>query len=489
MIPKLGNLKSLSDAELIEKVKQLAALEDKYRNDNRIEFLDKAPNRGLNPLQMELYGALLDPQYKVLGICGANRIGKTFFGGIIAVSCVVGKFLWNGVKFPIFHNMPRKVRYVGQDWEKHIKAVVLPELEKWWPKNRSVKKKKNNQGIDAFWTDEKTGSTIEIMSNLQDSDLHEGWSGDLIIYDEPPKRDIRVANARGLIDRQGRELFCMTLLKEAWVDREVIKARLPNGEPDPTVYFVNGDIYTNVGYGITKEGVEQFEKTLTDDEKSARILGVPSYMSGLVYPTFSRKKHLKKRFKIPLDWIVDIAIDVHPRERQAILFMATSPRNERYVFHEIWDHGDGTWIGEQIVRVIKGNSLRIGHIIVDPLSKGDKNNPNTTFDKIDTVLYRYGYVLDTATKDKQSGIIEVKNHLIGPNKEPSLFFFDDLIRTTWEIEGYMYDEESQKPMDKDDHMMENLYRLCMLNTQWNEMNVGDEDLENPAKTANKFTGY
>jgi hypothetical protein len=68
---------------------------------------------------------------------------------------------------------------VGQDWEKHIKAVLTPELKKWWPKKRRVKTKKNNNGVDYFWEDEATGSTLEIMSNLQDSDLHEGWSGDL----------------------------------------------------------------------------------------------------------------------------------------------------------------------------------------------------------------------------------------------------------------------------------------------------------------------
>jgi hypothetical protein len=483
------NVKALSDKELIAEVQRLAELDRRYREDNRIEFFDKKPNPGPNPIQEELLEAWLDPQYKVFVMTGGNRLGKTTLDILVSLSVMFGKFLWNGQKLHFIHNQPRKVRYIGQDWEKHIRAVVLPELEKWWPKNRPVKKKKNNQGVDSLWIDEKTGSSLEIMSNLQDSDLHEGWSGDLTVYDEPPKRAIRVANARGLIDRQGRELFCMTLLKEAWVDREVIKARNPDGTPDMSVFSVKGTSYNNVGYGITEVGIKQFIKTLTDDEISARIDGNPSYMSGLVYPTFNRKKHLRKRFEIPLDWIVDIAIDVHPRENQAILFIATSPRNERYVFHEIWDHGDGTWVGEQIIRVIKKNTLRIGHIIVDPLSKGDKNNPNTTFDKIDAVLYKHGYVLDTATKDKQSGIIEVKNHLVGPNKEPSLFFFDDLVRTIYEIEGYMYDEESQKPMDKDDHMMENLYRICMLDTRWYDAGLEDEEDDKPKKTVNKWTGY
>ncbi|MHC4560722.1 MAG: hypothetical protein ACYS80_25870 [Planctomycetota bacterium] len=224
-----------------------------------------------NPIQAELIDAWSDRRKKVFTFTGANRIGKTTIGTILGLSTLFGRYLWNDQRISFPHNRPRKVRYVGQDWEKHIKSVVLPELHAWWPSDRPFSAKKNNQGVDAYWVDEKTGSTLEVMSNLQPTDLHEGWSGDLIIYDEPPKRDIRVANARGLIDRQGRELFSMTLLKEAWVDTEIIRARTEDGRPDPSVFNVHGSIDVNIGYGITQEGVEQFKKTLTDDEIQARI--------------------------------------------------------------------------------------------------------------------------------------------------------------------------------------------------------------------------
>ena len=298
-----------------------------------------------------------------------------------------------------------------------------------------------------------------------------------------------MANARGLVDRQGREIFCMTLLKEAWVDREIIKATLDDGRPDQSVFNIQGDIYSNVGYGITQEGVEQFAKTLTEDEKEARLSGVPSYMSGLVYPTFSRKIHLKERFAVPLNWLVDIAIDIHPREKQAVLFCATNPRGERYIVNEIWDNGDGTWIGEQIIRCITQNAYRVGRIIIDPLSKSDGNNESTVFEKVQNVLFQHGYALETASKDKTSGIMEIKNHLVGPNKEPSLFVFDDLVRFLMEIEGYMWDKDTQKPMDKDDHMMENLYRLMLLNTQWTEVEDGEEDDYGRNDGRDPYTGY
>tara|TARA_Y100000310_G_C20693201_1_gene823747 strand:- start:2383 stop:3930 length:1548 start_codon:yes stop_codon:yes gene_type:complete len=457
--------------------------EKKYEEDNLIEFFDGsnaelAGYPGANPLQAELLEAWLDPSLKVFTYCGANRIGKTTILCILTISTIIGRFPWQGgAKIHFKHTKPRKIRIIGQDWEKHIKAVLLPDLEKWWPKNRPVKKKKNNMGVDALWTDEKTGGTIEIMSNHQESELHEGWSGDLICYDEPPTRDIRVANARGLIDREGRELFSMTLLKEAWVDREVIKAMDEQGKPDKTVFNVSGPIESNLGFGITQEGINQYAKTLTDDEKKARLMGIPSHMQGLIYSQFKRKIHLKERFPrgVPTDYLIDISIDTHPRENQAILFVATSPDNRKYIVEEIWDHGDGIWIGQEIIKCVKHHTFTVNRVICDPLAKGDENNPNTVFDNIKKVLYAYGYHLETATKDLKSGIIKTKEFLKGPNEEPSLFIFDDLVRTIYEIEGYMWDPKNPgKPLDKDDHMMENLYRILLLDTQWYDSTEDEE---------------
>ena len=458
----------------------------KYELDNKIEFFN-TPRLPANPLQEELFQSILDPFYKIFTYTGGNRIGKTSSLVILVFSYMFGKYLWSNERIPLNHGRPRKIRIIGQDWEKHIKQVLIPAFEEWWPNNRKVSKKKNNMGVDAWWCDTQTKSTLEIMSNQQSPDLHEGWNGDLICYDEPPKREIRVANARGLVDRRGREFYAMTLLKEAWVDREIIKARNEDGTPDRTVFNIQGDIYSNVGFGITEEGVSQFAKLLTDEEKQARIHGKPAYLSGLVAKNFQRTIHLKSRFTIPLDWLVDIAIDIHPRKEQAILFIATSSKNERYVFREVWAHGDGVFVGEQIIRIIAREHLRVNRVICDPLAKGDSNNDNTTFDKIDRILYNHGHRLDVGSKDKNSGIIELNNHLKGPNNEPSIFFFDDLIRTIYEIEGWMYDADTQKPQKKDDDMMENLYRLLLLDTQW--YSVGDEEESEYADSGNQWTGY
>lgn len=482
---KIAQLNEKLEGLRTEKVVWLTH-QNKYHQDNQIEFFNRP-----NPKQKILLEAWPNRQFKVFTFTGANRTGKTTIGTIIGYSVMFGEWPWSGVPINFAHGLPRKVRYIGQDWEAHIKAVVVPALKKWWPKRRLKKTKKNNVGAEAHWEDAETGSTLEIMSNRQDVSVFEGWEGDLIIYDEPPRRDIRIASARGLIDRQGRELFCMTLLKEAWVDHEVIKKRLPDGRPDKTVFNVHAEIYDNVGFGVTEQGVEDYISKLNADEIEARIKGVPSYRSGLVYKDFRREVHVVERFKIPLTWMVDISIDIHPRKEQAVLFVATDPKNERYVFWEIWEHGDGTYVAEEILRVVKYMALRVHRIIIDPLAKGDDQyDENTTFTKIWRTMANHGFILETASKDKNSGILEVKNHLIGPNRRPSMFFFEDLVRTLYEVEGYMYDKDTQKPQKVDDDMMENLYRICLLNTEYVDPEEIEADpVDATGDSVDSMTGY
>ncbi len=445
---------------------------NKMLSENKIFAFYKEKNpdypefRMPNPPQLALLNAWKNPAYKVFTYSGANRIGKTFISSLIAISTMIGEWPWSGEKIVFPHKEPRKIRYVGQAWESHVKAVVEPMLKFWWPKSRPLDTKKNNQGIEAIWIDKRTKSSLEIMSNVQDSSVFEGWMGDLVLYDEPPKRDVRVACARGLIDRNGRELFAMTLLKEAWIHREVVKARLPDGSPDLSVFNINGDIYSNVGFGLTKEGIEQFAKTLTADEKQARLFGKPSYMSSLVFPKFNRDLHVKDTFKIPLDWIVDVSIDFHPSKKWAIVFMATARNNIKYICDEIHEHGNPKYIAEEIIRKVKSNAYRVGKCIIDPLAKGDGNNDQTVYDIMGQTLSSYNISLDVASKDKDNGIALVNNLLMTENELPGLYYLKTCSMSIQQTEDLMYDPETFKPQKTDDDFTECIYRLALLDTSW-----------------------
>jgi len=514
---RLKGTRASRNAERERQVKELKARkleilrkQSDFRAKNRLLFFDTPPNPGPNPKQAQILEAFLHPHFKTFGMSGGNRFGKTALNTLIALSVLDGSYPWDdyhsrkGQKTSLLHLFPhnraRKVRYIGQGWHDHIKAVVIPEIEKWWPDIWPVERHGNGIITDTFWKRLDNGSTLEIMSNNQRSKEHEGWSGDVTLYDEPCRKEIYIANARGLVDRRGRELFAATLLDEPWIDREIIKKVDKNGRPDKTVFWVTGSSYDNAGYGISREGIQEFEAKLTEDEIQARIHGIPQYMQGLIYPQFNRKTHLVEQFMVPTNWMVDIAIDVHPRECQAVLFVATDDRNERYVCDEIWEYGDGTQIAEAIVRKVNRNAYRVNRIVIDPLSKGDSNSPETTYNKVFKVLARNDLPLETATKEKDirlNGILETKTHLLGPNKKPSLFFMDSCVRTLYEIEGYMWEmkqgKPTGKPSDIDDHMMENLSRILLLNTHYIDPEEEFDTYYNKAANydsgRNSVTGY
>jgi len=446
----------------------------------------------------------------------------------LAIATMFGYYPWDSsikLKFP--HKQPRKIRVVGQDWGVHIKTVVVPALEEWWPKSRKVEKKKNNEGIDYFWKDVKTGSTLEIMSNGQRADLFEGWNGDLVIDDEPSSREIRVACARGLVDRSGREYFGMTLLKEAWVQKEVVRATNEDGTPDTSVFGVNADILNNVSvcnecgdyidrfedrdtgtvgicpkcgevtnykrFGLTMDGVRQFEKTLSPDEREARLRGKPSYLSSLIW-NIDRRIHIKPRFKngIPLDWIIDVLIDFHPSKPWAISFYATEPRGFHWQVAEIWDHGNSKAMAERILKVLIDNSLRVGGIWIDPLAKGDVNSgytDETVFQIMSDVFASHDIYLQVASKDKDNGIKLVEEMLMSENEMPSLFFFSDLKKSIEQIENYVIDPKTLKPSKVEDDFCENLYRYALINRQWEEEVEDGTEYYRDDRGRSAVTGY
>jgi hypothetical protein len=455
-----------------KEIERKAAI-NKMLSENRIygfcrtQHPDYPEFRMPNPPQVALLNAWKNPSKKVFCFTGGNRSGKTTIGLIVSLSVLFGEWLWNGEKIPFIHNEPRKVRVISQGWETHAKQVIEPGLRYWWPKSRPLETKKNNQGIDAVWIDKRSKSQLEILSNSQETDVHEGAKMDLVWYDEPPRRDIRISNARGLVDRQGRELITATLLKEAWLWREVIKAKLPDGSLDTSVYAIDANSYDNVGYGITAEGLEQFKRTLRPDEIESRINGKPSFMSTLVLPEFDRAIHIREPFTVPLDWVVDIALDYHSVKPWAVLFMATDRKGFKYFIDEIWENGSPKEIAEKIIRKIRNNNYRVNKIIVDPLAKATDNiGVDDVYAMLGNVLGPYGYSIQTASKDKDSGITLMRNYLMPENKMPALFVFKNCIMTATQMEDWVWDADTGKVSKKEDDMVENAYRLMLLQTEW-----------------------
>jgi hypothetical protein len=451
----------------------------RYRDSHKIEFFE--------PLtyQQKLIDLFMANK-KTLLFQGGNRAGKTTLGACIVGACCLGIFPWNKKATP-WGDVPVKARILCEDWEHHAKEVVIPKLKEWLPVG-SYKTRNNNVGIEGFW-DFPNGSTIEILTNSQETRLHEGWSGHIVWADEPTSRDKYVANMRGLVDYGGVFLLTMTAVKETWVLDEIVR------NSDPSVGCVCG-VKMRDNPTLTEQFIASYESMLTEDEKLTRIEGGWLNLAGLIWGNqFSNDENVIDDFPVPLDWPVVAMIDWHTQKPHAVSYYAVSPQNDWHLVHETWLNQKAEDLADDVIRCKKGDKQwRIERAFIDPLSKGDTQYQRRvgeisedSYTKIANRLRPAGIILDVASKDKSSGIRNVQAMLKGLNGRPSLYFFRSTVNailregTVWEIQRWIY--KDGEPLKENDHFCENLYRLTLTGIKYTDPRLKDmhirEDSYNP----------
>ena len=179
-----------SKIKLMIELEKLKLQAERYKTENKIEFFEPFEH------QERALGHIFNGKKTVL-LQGGNRIGKTVLGACVVGMACLGYKPWDKGD-SIFGKGPVRVRVICVDWEHHAAEVVVPALKEWLPVG-SYETKKNNTGVDAFWKF-RNGSTIELMTHVQDTKQHEGWKGNLVWADEPLPRDKYIANKRGLVD-------------------------------------------------------------------------------------------------------------------------------------------------------------------------------------------------------------------------------------------------------------------------------------------------
>lgn len=249
----------------------------------------------------------------------------------------------------------------------------------------------------------------------------------------------------------------------------------------------------------------RFVKDTDIDKFDSRIRGKFKSLAGRVLKEYNAEIHTVEAFKIPTDYPVVPMIDFHLKKPQAIGFYTCDPQGRNFVIDEVWENLSPEEVADAIIRRKGGKVWNITEAFIDPLSKGDvgylKNrygDVEDSFSIIKKKLAMHEIYLDVASKDKDSGLRNVKTWLCGPNKMPVLFFFDTLNEPSayghfFEIMRYVYDDEG-KPIKENDHFMENLYRYTLTGNKYVplEDQLSEEELEDrkgERKTASSVTGY
>jgi len=425
---------------------------------------------------------------KRLVMQGANQTGKTIFGGNFIQANCLGYLPWDKTKKTLF-TPPIKVRIICADWEHHAAEVIIPKLYQIFIFDEMVKLgndgygKKNQIGVESYFQ-YKNGSSIELMTNKIPAKAYEGWTGHIVWPDEPHEKAIDDACVRGLSENDGIILQTLTSVDSDydWILEDIIESQKPEMQK---ILGCVRNIHAYANTYIPKENFDRAALSWSPQVRKARLEGGWYSGQGKIYDTFNYDLHTCDEFKIPTDWPVTPMIDFHPCIEQAIGFYAVDKPGWKYVIDEIWEHLSAEEIADGIIRRKISNAWRIDRAFIDPYSKGDNKmmtnrmpNLQDAFTIISNRLAMHGITLEVALKDKSSGIVNVKNWLMGANKMPSLKIFRKCTRHIYEMKKYEKDENGQ-PSDKDDHMCENIYRYSLTGTVWTDITIFNRKLEFP----------
>lgn len=416
-----------------------------------------------------------------------NRWGKSVCGAAEDVAFSIGQRSWykegDPARYAGIPKHPTKGLIITVDWDKATEIFTARDefnLGKLWnyiPHELITSKsiKRNSMGhIATISLANGSSITLDTVKTFKNSGLsQESSSWDWVHVDEPCPREMFVANARGLVDRDGKSWITCTPLTEMWINDMFA----PDGleQPDASMEFckdvdkfmVTGSITDNPHN--TPSAIAKFTSLLTPDEQQCRLHGLPLGMAGIIYKEFKYNEHVLQ--ELPVNWTafnrppfeacVRYSIDPHPKTPHAVVFAATMPTGHTIIYDELFDPAYQLIddLAKQILVRTQGNYVHSG--IIDPLSR--TNNPVNGITMFDMLTSR-GLVLDIAPKDLDSGIAAVKAELSRRDEFgiPYLLFSPKLVRMFYEFTHYLWDpNKANKPLDKDDHTMECLYRLCL----------------------------
>lgn len=420
-------------------------------------------------------------------IFGGNRSGKTTAGGIEFLFHLTGLYpKWypeeNKVSQPVIG------RIIARDFQKGVGEVVVPFLEEWLDSSIVKKKYRNPIGVPVKWT-LKNGSVFDILTHEQSTEQFEGWRGHIAWFDEPPPRDKYVATLRGLVDYHGKNWLTLTPLNQPWIYDEIFV------NPEKSrIFVVITDIRDNTY--LSEEAITEFEKSLTEEEKEARLHGRFMHLTGLVYKEFDPDIHICEPFRLKPHWTRYFAIDPHERENTACLWIAVDEQDNHWVYDELWISGNIKHIADSIHAQEGDYPAQIR--LIDPHM--DKENTILGGLNIRSELASEGIYCQRAHTDPLLGKSRVRMalkpkyvHLSGTSK-PQLRVFRTCKRTIYEFQHYIYSDRrnkeefnlNEKPKKANDHFMDCMRYIYNYNPRFIHR---DPDEEATLRYEGEYTKY
>lgn len=269
--------------------------------------------------------------HTVVLLSAANRFGKT--------TCMMINLYWlaTGTHPERRTQVPNFGRLYCNTYEV-FEHTLLRKIEEWVPKSALHAKDPftRDQGkITAInWA---CGSKTFILTYNQQLKASESMDLDYALFDEPPKREVYVANFRGIIDRGGVIAMAATIVEDSddqmWILDDLIEPAEEGRKP--YVKVIKGSSYENKT--LPKKNIEIYEQELTDAERDARIHGDPSRLRDRVINEYKPKVSDIDSFPLTSEFFLYEGLDPHSNKPHVAIWKAIRINDgERFVVGELW---------------------------------------------------------------------------------------------------------------------------------------------------------
>ena len=388
---------------------------------------------------------------------GGNRVGKTTAGGMEFLYHITGNYPdW----YPEAGKLkgPIKGRIVAKDFQKGVGEVIQPFLVEWLDSSLIAKRIRTPQGVIVKY-ELKNGSVFDIVTHEQTTEQFEGWRGHIAWFDEPPPRDKYVATLRGLVDFNGRHWLTLTPLTQPWIYDEIYTAR-----DKKYTFVVTIDIRENKY--LDEKSIKDFEETLTEEEKEARLHGRFLHLTGLIYKEFDTNIHVIDPPVIKKQWSRYMAIDAHERTATAVVWLAVDEKDNHYLYDELKLKDMDIAMMADAIKAQEGDLVAKVKLI-DP--HNDKDNMAAGGFNIRKEFMKNGVFTQRGNSDPALGKLRIKQALtpryspVLGKRVPQLYVSRYCTNTIYEFQHYIWEdyrrnkeEFNQKEVakKKNDHFMD-----------------------------------
>lgn len=404
----------------------------------------------------------------------ANGVGKTCLG----VNMLANLFWPDDNKF-FQHDLIKKWPYLKRGRivadPTTIVSTIIPELKAWFPAGR-YKMDKMGKNYEYRWTTD-TGWQFDLMTYDQDPKEFESVSLGFVWLDEPPPESIYKACVSRL--RRGGLMYITAtpLTGSAWIYDQIVSNPDHNGGRR---FHITADVESACedhgcrGF-LKHEDIERMIAEYSEDEKQARIHGKFQHLVGLIYKQWDRGVHVIRPFHVNFkDYTVYQALDPHPRNPDSVVWIAVDRYGQKFIVDELYlkCQGGSKELATRIWQ--KDQQYNVVRRIADPSAFiEDQHTGKSLISRLES-YYPFGYLEGSKSREAANRRIgDALDFQKSPTGEyivsPELYVFDICNRFIFEIEHWMWQEwtgkstdnhnKKEKPVDKDDHAIENVGRI------------------------------